>query len=1091
MKNLKCDQALDRAGKTARRAPSKILRWILPALLAMLWGHTAGAQEFDFLWTGGLSGEWERIDNWDCGSCSAFPGRELVPGDVAVFAPSGRTAVSIHPTDQSEHPDIAIFGIRFDPGAPAYTISVEGDEGLTLSGFGITQSDPNVVQTISNVPGPNDGGRTQFFNNAAAASVHFNNFGATAANIFAGRMSFFNASSAANSTIINFAAADPNVAVGQTSFFATATAGSATIFNNGGEAIDRNGGFTEFNDGSNAGNATIGNHADFAAGAGPGATFFNNTTKAGTATITNDGAVGANLVGGFTTFFTTDENNPTSADHATIFNRGGGQNLVGTPPGGGGVTNFLGVSTAGDATINNDGGGQTSPGGSTHFLEKSYGGNAIITNFGAGFADATGGSTEFDSTDPSAPARAGSATINNNGGLVGNAPGGITRFLHNTRASGATINNNVGTGSNASGGVTVFLDSANADLAIIFNNGSSGPERQGFTQFLGISTAGNASITNRGGAGANSAGGVTDFRDNSTANNATITTQGGSGGGPGGATTFENLSNGGTARAITNGNGSFDISQRDSSILMLIGSIEGSGNYFLGNQVLVTGGNNGSTTVSGVLQDGGIGGGTGGALRKVGTGTLTLSGVNTYTGFTDIQGGTLLVNGSLASPSVSVNAGTLGGTGTIAGLVGVSNNATLAPGASAGTLTVGSIIFSNDSQLNYELGSLAGPSDLLAINGALTLDGVLNVTNLGGMTAGTYTAMTFTGALTNNGLTVGALPPGFSATIVVVPPILVVPGSVNLVVTGAPGPTPIPTATPPPGGTPIPSPTPGITATPTPGATPGATPTPPPSTTHAINLSTRMRVGTGDNLGIGGFILSGSGPKHLLLRAIGPSLSHSGVPDALADPVLELHGPDGFVTVTNDNWRDTQETEIAATGIPPTNDLESAIDATLAPGTYTAIVSGKDNTAGVALVEIYDLDQIAFSKLANLSTRAFVGTGDTVVIAGVLLSDENSDDRIIVRGLGPSLSDSGLSPVLADPTLELRDSDGALLISNNDWQDNAEQAAELTAAGLAPGNPLESGIAATLPPGLYTAVLAGLNDGVGLGLVEAYDLGPP
>ena len=121
-----------------------------------------------------------------------------------------------------------------------------------------------------------------------------------------------------------------------------------------------------------------------------------------------------------------------------------------------------------------------------------------------------------------------------------------------------------------------------------------------------------------------------------------------------------------------------------------------------------------------------------------------------------------------------------------------------------------------------------------------------------------------------------------------------------------------------------------------------------------------MRVQTGANVGIGGFIITGSIPKHVLIRGIGPSLAGFGVPNALADPVLELHGPGAFVTVINDNWRDTQEAAIQATGIPPTNDLESAIDATLAPGNYTAIVKGKNNTSGVALVEVYDLNQASF-----------------------------------------------------------------------------------------------------------------------------------
>jgi hypothetical protein len=253
-----------------------------------------------------------------------------------------------------------------------------------------------------------------------------------------------------------------------------------------------------------------------------------------------------------------------------------------------------------------------------------------------------------------------------------------------------------------------------------------------------------------------------------------------------------------------------------------------------------------------------------------------------------------------------------------------------------------------------------------------------------------------------------------------------------------------------------------------------------------------MRIEMGNNIGIGGFILTGNAPKQVLLRAIGPSLAYFGVPNVLADPVLELHGPAGFLTITNDNWRNTQEAEIRTTGIPPTNDLESAIMVTLFPGAYTAVVKGKNNSSGVGLVEVYDLNQAVASKMANLSTRAFVATGDDIVIAGFLLSDSDASDRIVVRGLGPSLAPGAFpaNAVLANPTLELRDGNGALLIANNDWQDNAVQAALLTAAGLAPTNNLEAGIAATLPPGLYTALLAGLNGGTGIGLVEVYDLGP-
>jgi hypothetical protein len=250
-----------------------------------------------------------------------------------------------------------------------------------------------------------------------------------------------------------------------------------------------------------------------------------------------------------------------------------------------------------------------------------------------------------------------------------------------------------------------------------------------------------------------------------------------------------------------------------------------------------------------------------------------------------------------------------------------------------------------------------------------------------------------------------------------------------------------------------------------------------------------VRVQTGDNVGIGGFIVTGTVPKHVLVRAIGPSMAGLGVPDALANPLLELHGPGDFTTMSNDNWRDTQEAAIQATGIPPTNNLESAIDATLAPGAYTAIVRGNGDTSGVALVEIYDLDQVSDSKMANLSTRAFVSTGDNIVIAGFMLGSNSGDDQIVVRGLGPSLASAGVPSALADPTLDLRDANGALLVTNNNWQDNQAQAAALTAAGLALASPLESGIAATLPPGPYTALLSGASNATGVGVIEVYDRG--
>ena len=161
------------------------------------------------------------------------------------------------------------------------------------------------------------------------------------------------------------------------------------------------------------------------------------------------------------------------------------------------------------------------------------------------------------------------------------------------------------------------------------------------------------------------------------------------------------------------------------------------------------------------------------------------------------------------------------------------------------------------------------------------------------------------------------------------------------------------------------------------------------------------------------------------------------------------------------------------------------------PGAYTAVVRGQNNTSGIALVEVYDLSQDVLAKLSNLSTRAFVGTGNDIVIAGFILGNHNGNTRIVVRGIGPSLNAFGVTNALANPALELRDNNGALLMGNNDWQDNATYAADLIAAGLAPNSSLESGVAATLPPGAYTALLTGSNNGTGVGVVEVYDRGAP
>ena len=241
---------------------------------------------------------------------------------------------------------------------------------------------------------------------------------------------------------------------------------------------------------------------------------------------------------------------------------------------------------------------------------------------------------------------------------------------------------------------------------------------------------------------------------------------------------------------------------------------------------------------------------------------------------------------------------------------------------------------------------------------------------------------------------------------------------------------------------------------------------------------------------IGGFIITGNAPKTVLLRAIGPSLASANPPvvGALADPVLELHELDGTV-VTNNNWKDSQEQAISNTGLAPTNDFESAILETLAPGAYTAIVSGNSNGTGVALIEAYDLQPSSDSKLANISSRGKVEAGDDVIIGGFILGPAGlQNSRIVVRALGPSLASAGVMGALQDPMLELHDSNGNLIAADDNWKDNSAQAAELEAEGLAPTDDRESAIDATLAPGAYTAIVSGNDGTTGIGLVEVYNL---
>jgi hypothetical protein len=276
-------------------------------------------------------------------------------------------------------------------------------------------------------------------------------------------------------------------------------------------------------------------------------------------------------------------------------------------------------------------------------------------------------------------------------------------------------------------------------------------------------------------------------------------------------------------------------------------------------------------------------------------------------------------------------------------------------------------------------------------------------------------------------------------------------------------------------------------------ATPTPTPTPTPKpggTSHLANISTRIKVGLNDNVLIGGFIVRGPTSKKIILRAIGPSLGAAGVANPLADPVLELHDSTGAVIASNDDWRSgSQAAQIQATGIAPLTSAESALIATLAPGSYTAVVRGVNNGQGVGLVEAYELDNNA-TRLVNISTRGRVETGDEAMIGGLMV-EGGAGKKVIIRALGPSLA-VGPNPIagfLADPVLELHDRQGALIALNDNWAQSA-QVADIVATTIPPPNPLESAIVALLAPGSYTAVVRGANNTSGVGLVEVFDLDP-
>ncbi|HEY3662837.1 MAG TPA: hypothetical protein VGL24_06755 [Chthoniobacterales bacterium] len=901
--------------------------------------------------------------------------------------------------------------------------------------------------------------------------------------------------------------------------------GGSTGFGGGGGGLGGNGGSAQGGGGGYAGNGGD----NYGAGGGAGGDGGSNSGGGGGAILGTTGGIGGISPIDAVTITPSSLTSPIAPFVVGGGGYGSSNNGVGGTGAGGNNAGGLG-GLDGDSTVGGNGGDGGSPqmgtgdggsGSSSTILPGSPGAEGLLGGMGGGGGVYLNGITSVGSGGGGGGGYSGGGGGGGTGNLSGGGGGG-----------GGGLGGGGGGGFSALGGSGTYGGGNGGDSSIGGGGGGGGLGGGGGGGGFGFNGIGNAGAGGDGGGGGGAyvgggggygagggnqntggfAGGGGSFatgglgggggsgnfggfgggggsnQNGGTAATAGLATQGGDGaalggavflGSPNGSPTLTLTGNCSTSNNFTSDNFGGAFSGGDDFFLYsgsTLNLIPNEGETISINQSII----DDSVQSIPISPDWTAGSGTGASLQVTGTGTVILGGANSYIGPTTVSAGTLRLSNSTLyaggagqDSQVAISVGAiLKGTGTINSPVTVSG--TLSPGNSIGTLTCNAPLTLSAGSLLH-IGIDSSGTSLIAGTGPASLAGNLRIDLDQGAHAGSYTILTASGITgTFHSVTFTGATPHYSLSYLPVGNPTYVQFDL-LAATPTPTPTPSPTATP------------TLTPTPTATATPSPVPTPAPG--QLVNISSRANVASGDAVSIDGFIISGSAPLKVLVRAVGPSIAANGqpLPGVLLDPVLELYDGTGSLIFSNDDWSaSAQESEIQDSGLAPGDSREPAIIATLPEGPYTIVIRGKNNTTGISLGEVYVLPPNNDSELVNISGRAFTSAGNDVLITGLIVGGQTPRPTLI-RALGPTLRAEGVTEELLDPMLDLYDGNGEILGSNNDWA-SASNHAQIQSTGLAPNDSRESAILMTLAPGNYTGIVRGVDGASGVALLEAYAL---